>query len=241
VADDLEHKQPEALIIKRARALVVAFVALLVTVALGLRYAGDSQAAWLDRAALSLSREWFPVPRGLALAVISVYDPVPLTIVIVLLAGVCVAVGRRRVALLMVAGPVLTGVVTTIAKPVIDRTKNGDLSYPSGHMGSAVAVAVVVALLLISLFGARRWVTALAVAVPILSGAVIGLAMTVTNYHYWTDAVGGFCVAVAVVLSVAVLIDSWPSRESGTGRLPGWGARVGAFGRSSLGRDAPTT
>ena len=31
----------------------------------------------------------------------------------------------------------------------------------------------------------------------------MGLAMTVTRYHYLTDAVGGFCVAVAVVLSVA--------------------------------------
>jgi len=99
-------------------------------------------------------------------------------------------------------GPVLTGVVTTIAKPVIERTKNGDLSYPSGHMGSAVAVAVVVSLLLVSVFGARRWVVALAVLVPILWGSAVGLAMTVTYYHYWTDAIGGFCVAVAVVLLV---------------------------------------
>jgi undecaprenyl-diphosphatase len=141
----------------------------------------------------------------------------------------------------MVAGPVLTGVVTTMAKPVIERTKNGDLSYPSGHMGSAVAIAVVVSLLLVSLFEGRRWVTALAVAVPILWGAAVGLAMTVTNYHYWTDAVGGFCTAVAVVLSVAVLIDRRPPQHSGASRLLGWRGRVGALGRSSFERDVPTT
>jgi membrane-associated phospholipid phosphatase len=200
----------------------VVVVAVVVAVALGVRYAGDSQAAWMDRIALSLSREWFPVPRGLAMVIISVYDPVPLAIVITVLAGVCLALRRRRLAALMVAGPVLTGVVTTVAKPVIERTKNGDLSYPSGHMGSAVAVAVVVSLLLISLFGRRRWVIALAVAVPILWGAVVGLAMTVTNYHYWTDAVGGFCTAVAVVLSLAVLIDRRAFPKPGTSRLPAW-------------------
>jgi undecaprenyl-diphosphatase len=240
VADDLEHGQPATLINKRCRALVVVVAALLVGVALGWRYAGDSQAAWLDRVALSVSREWFPMPRGMASAVISAYDPVPLAIVIAVLAGVCLAVGRRRVAVLMVAGPVLTGVATAIAKPLIDRTKNGDLSYPSGHMGSAVAIAVVVALLLLSLLGSRRWASALAVAVPILWGAVVGLAMTVTNYHYWTDAVGGFCTAVVVVLSLAVLIDRWPSRKSGMGRF-GWEGTVGAFGRSGVGRDASTT
>jgi membrane-associated phospholipid phosphatase len=235
VAGDPGHGRQVALIVERGRALVVVLVALLVTAALGWRYAGDAQPAWSDQVALSLTREWFPMPRGLAKAIISAYDPVPLTIVIVVLTGVCLALGRRRLAFLMVAGPVLTGVAVTVAKPLIDRTKNGDLSYPSGHMGAAVAIAVVVALLLVSLFGARRWVTALAVAVPILWGAVVGLAMTVTNYHYWTDAVGGFCVAVAVVLSLAVLID----RRS-LGRF-GWDGRVGALGRPRLGRDAPTT
>jgi membrane-associated phospholipid phosphatase len=241
VVGDPGYERGAALITKRGRALVVVVVAVLVTVALGVRYAGDSQAAWMDRIALSLSREWFPVPRGLAMAIISVYDPVPLAIVIAVLAGACLALRKRRLAVLMVAGPVLTGVVTTMAKPVIERTKNGDLSYPSGHMGSAVAIAVVVSLLLVSLFEGRRWVTALAVAVPILWGAAVGLAMTVTNYHYWTDAVGGFCTAVAVVLSVAVLIDRRPSQHSGASRLLGWRGRVGALGRSSFERDVPTT
>jgi hypothetical protein len=48
-------------------------------------------------------------------------------------------------------------------------------------------------------------VTALTASV---SGAM-AVAMTVTNYHYLTDAVGGFCVAVSVVLGLALLLDRW--------------------------------
>jgi len=75
----------------------------------------------------------------------------------------------------------------------------------------------------------------------VLWGATVGVAMTVTNYHYWTDAVGGFFVAVAVVLGLAVLIDARPSRRSGMSRLPGWGGEFDALGRSRFRGDAPTT
>jgi membrane-associated phospholipid phosphatase len=226
------------LITGRLLAMVIVAVAALITGALGVRYAGDSHPAWLDQVALSMAREWFPMPRGLAMVVISSYDPVPLGVLIIALAAVCLAVGRRELAVLAVTGPVLTGIVTTVVKPVIERTKNGDLSYPSGHMGSAVAIAVVVGLLLVSVLGARRWVSAVAVAVPVLWGATVGLAMTVTNYHYWTDAVGGFCTAVAVVLSLALLIDRRPLRTSGSGHLRE--GKIGAIRQSIFGQDAPT-
>jgi membrane-associated phospholipid phosphatase len=227
------------LIIRWRRALVTVAIAVLITGALGVRYAGDSHPAWLDRAALSVAREWFPMPRGSAMVIIGLYDPVPLVISIAVLAGVCLALSRRRLAVLAVAGPLLTGLATTVVKPVIERTKNGDLSYPSGHMGSAVAISVVVSLLLVSLLGARRWVTAVAVAVPILWGATVGLAMTVTNYHYWTDAVGGFCVAVAVVLSLALLIDWTQAHRDRIGSIASAGGRAGALRQSIFGRDAP--
>jgi membrane-associated phospholipid phosphatase len=241
VADDRGRAQRPVLIARPLWALAVVAVAVSIAGALGVRYAGESYPRWADELALMLAREWFPMPRGLARTIITLYDAVPLAIAIAVLVGACLFTGRRQLAVLAVAGPVLTGVATIAVKPLIERTKNGDLSYPSGHMGSAVAVAIVVALLLISLFGRRRWVIVLAAAVPVLWGATIGLAMTVTSYHYWTDAVGGFFVAVAVVLSLAVVIDSWPSRRSGMGRLPDWEGKSGALGRSSKGRDAPTT
>jgi membrane-associated phospholipid phosphatase len=235
VAGDPERHAPRpVLITQHRRALAAAVVAVLVALALGVRYAGDSYPAWLDQVARSLAREWFPMPRGMAMIVIELYDPVPLAIVIAVLAGVCLALRRRHLAVLAVVGPVLTGLATAVMKPVVERTKNGDLSYPSGHMGSAVAIAVVVSLLLFGLIRSRRWAAVVALAVPILWGATVGIAMTVTSYHYWTDAVGGFCLAVAVVLGLAVLIDCRPSR------MLGWQARVGRFEQPIFRRDAPT-
>lgn len=45
-----------------------------------------------------------------------------------------------------------------------------------------------------------------------LVGAGVAFAMTVTGYHYLTDAVGGFCLAVAVVLGLAGAIERLPPR-----------------------------
>jgi undecaprenyl-diphosphatase len=198
----------------RRSVLTVVAAAALVAVALGLRYADEAYPRWLDRVASTLVDDWFPIPRGAARLVIGLFDPVPLAVLVAVLAGVCLALRRRRLAVLAVAGPVLTGAVTTVLKPVVDRTKEGDLAYPSGHTGAAVSLALVVAMLVVSLVRARRAVrVAVLAAVPTAVGAGVGLAMTATDYHYLTDAIGGFCVAVAVVLSLAVLLDRRPSRH----------------------------
>ncbi len=197
----------------RRPALLAVAVAASVTTALGVRYAGETYPRWLDQTGLDLARDWFPIPRRLAYAVIGLFDPVPLAVLVVVLVGVCLALGRRRLAVLVVAGPVAAGVATTVLKPVVDRTKDGDLAYPSGHMAAATALAVVVALLLVSLAGVRGWwAVALLAAVPLLTGGIVGLAMTVTGYHYPTDAVGGFCIGVATVLGLALVLDRWPPR-----------------------------
>jgi undecaprenyl-diphosphatase len=183
-----------------------------VAVVLGLRYAGEAYPRWLDQVGLSLARDWFPIPSRPARSLIGLFDPLPLAMLLAALAGVCLASGRRRLAMLAVAGPVVTGLATTVLKPVVERTKNGDLAYPSGHMGAAVALALVVALLLVSLLGLGRWASAsVLVAVPSAVGAGMALSMTIVRYHYLTDAIGGFCVAVTVVLSLAVLLDRLPS------------------------------
>jgi undecaprenyl-diphosphatase len=138
-------------------------------------------------------------------------------VLVVVLVGVCLALGRRRLAVLVVAGPVAAGVATTVLKPVVDRTKDGDLAYPSGHMAAATALAVVAALLLVGVAGVRGWrAVAVLTTVPVLTGGTVGLAMTVTGYHYLTDAVGGFCIGVATVLGLALLIDRWPPRRATT-------------------------
>jgi membrane-associated phospholipid phosphatase len=122
---------------------------------------------------------------------------------------------RLRLAGLAVGGPVLTGVATTMLKPVFGRTENGgEPVYPSGHMGAATALALVAALLLVSVIHFAPWLeVVLVTAITALVGAGMALAMTVTRYHYLTDAVGGFCTAVAVVLGMALLLDRAPPRR----------------------------
>jgi membrane-associated phospholipid phosphatase len=140
--------------------------------------------------------------------VIELMDPVPLVVIIVLLATVCLVLGRRRLAVLAVVGPALTGVATTVLKEVVGRTKNGDLAYPSGHGGAATAVALVAGLLLVSVIRVRLWAAVgLVAGLTVLVGGGMAVAMTLTNYHYLTDTLGGFCAAVAVVLGLALLLE----------------------------------
>jgi membrane-associated phospholipid phosphatase len=191
-------------------AFAVVILSVLVVLFLGMRYAGESSASWLDRIARTRAQEWFPVPVDLAQSFIALADPLPFAVLVALLTVTCFVTGRRRLAVLAVAGPVVTGLATTVLKPVIERTKDGDLVFPSGHMGAATALALVAGLLVASLTNATLRVAV--VAVTALTASVSGamaVAMTVTNYHYLTDAVGGFCVAVSVVLGLALLLDRW--------------------------------
>jgi membrane-associated phospholipid phosphatase len=104
---------------------------------------------------------------------------------------------------------VLTGLLTTGLKPVVDRTIHGDnLAFPSGHTASSVAIALVVALLLVELLRAGPVATFLLVAaLPVAAGAVMALTQVAMDAHYPTDTVGGFCVAVAAAIASALLID----------------------------------
>jgi undecaprenyl-diphosphatase len=82
-------------------------------------------------------------------------------------------------------------------------------------MGSATALALVAALLIVSVIEFRRCAAVtVVIAVTVLVGAVMGLAMTVSNYHYLTDAVGGFCLAACMVLGLALMSDGFPPDEA---------------------------
>ena len=107
-------------------------------------------------------------PARLAIGLV---DPLPFAVLVVVLAGVCLALRRPRLAVLAVAGPVLTGVATTLLKLVFDRTKNGEPVYPSGHMGGATALALVAALVLVSVIHVRPWLQALLVATTTALGS----------------------------------------------------------------------
>jgi undecaprenyl-diphosphatase len=170
----------------------------------------------LDKWALIVVHGRFAGAPSPARWIIGLADPLPLAVIATALAVLCLLAGRRRLAVLALIGPVATGLATVVLKPLIDRTKDGDLAYPSGHTGTATALALVAGLLLVAVLHLHRWAAAALVsAVTVAAGVVMSVAMTLTDYHYLTDTVGGFCTALSIVLGLALLLD----RRSETARL----------------------
>jgi len=116
-----------------------------------------------------------------------------------------------------------------VLKPLIDRTAQGHLEFPSGHATATFALAAVCAVLLaapprLRLPGAFR--LCLALAAILIAGAV-ATAVIALGYHYFTDTVGGAAVGTAVVLATAFIVDRF---SPGGRELGAAGHKVGADG-----------
>ncbi|MGH3938385.1 MAG: phosphatase PAP2 family protein [Pseudonocardiaceae bacterium] len=202
---------------------VVAILAGLVLTVIAVHYAGNATPGQLDTWAQSVVAQWWPAPGSGALLIDFVGEPLGVVMLVALLTAVNLALGRRRLAVLVVAGLGVTGVVTTVLKPVVGRTIHGEfLSYPSGHTATATVFALVVMLLLVDLFNARR----LTAVLLILSGAgAAGAGMALTQIalgsHYPTDTIGGFCAAMVVFPATAYLVDRLPEPRLGKPGLRG--------------------
>ncbi|MGH3629558.1 MAG: phosphatase PAP2 family protein [Sciscionella sp.] len=188
---------------------VVAVLSALTVGTLGFVYAGHSQPGLFDR--------WVPptlvnvdsLPADLADLLASSGEPEGAIPAVVVLVAVCLLVRRPRMAVLAVAGPVLTVGVVTVLKHVFRRTIYGDnLSFPSGHTSFATALAFVFGLLLIERFGlSRRAGLALLFVLTTATGAVMGWVVVALRLHYTTDAFGGFGSALIIVPIAAWLVD----------------------------------
>ena len=209
----LSHRTPELRpALSRPLRVPIAVVALVATVAvvvLAGQYAGDCTPGLIDVRAREAVAALWPRPGPEALVIDSLGDPRIAAVLVGLLVLTCLALGRRRLAILAIAGPAVTGITTTALKPIVDRTIHGvHLAFPSGHTGVATALALVVALLLVDLLRVQR-----RAAVLMLAGAAVGagglMAMTqvALGAHYATDTAGGLCTAVAVVMTAAWLLD----------------------------------
>jgi membrane-associated phospholipid phosphatase len=196
----------------------IAVVAVLVFTAFATRYDGESSARWLDRRIQSLVGSSGPA-LSMSDIVIAFGNELSVMVLAALLSGLAVAVHRRRIAVLAIVGPGLTGLATVVAKPVIGRTFNGDFAFPSGHTGGATALGIVATLLLISVLRPTLQTSAaLLVLGTVLSGGTMAFALILDHDHYPTDTIGGFCTAVAVVLVSALAIEWWAERSAK--RLP---------------------
>ncbi|VVJ24118.1 Integral membrane protein [Amycolatopsis camponoti] len=193
----------------RAPLAMTAALATAVLVALGILHFHESGLTGIDAALLPSIDGVQPPWRYVALVFDFGGEPIGSTILVALLALVCFLVHRIRTAVLTVLGVVATVAVTTLLKPIVGRTIHGEfLSYPSGHTALATALAVVIALLLADRLGwGRAPAVVLVLGLAVVAGVAMGWAEVALGAHYPTDAVGGFCAALAAVPATAWLVD----------------------------------
>jgi undecaprenyl-diphosphatase len=221
--DSMHGPASQRLLPPRARLpiAVLDLVAVVVFVVLATRFHDQRDAGRLDRAVDGRLAHHLFAYRVALRALIEAGAPATVALTAFALCAWCLATGRTRGALLSVLGPGLAALATdSVLKPAIDRTLYGSLAFPSGHTTGAVAVAGVIAVLLLgpsrpSGVPPRVRGLLVAVAATVSGGTAIGLV--VLRWHYSTDTVGGFCVAVVVVTAVALAIDLWPRPQPATG------------------------
>jgi membrane-associated phospholipid phosphatase len=131
---------------------------------------------------------------------------------VVLVAVVTLALLAARwwsAALLVVLSTVLaTAVTKLVLKPLVGRHYDDVLSFPSTHVTSVAAVALAVAVVMLSGRGPRRvWVQVSVACIAVATAVTSSVAVVAERTHYTTDTIAGWCVAVAVVLAVALTID----------------------------------
>lgn len=195
---------------------LIAVLAALVVVVLGVLYAGHGESGRVDRWIIQPTADSVRPPwRNVALATDFLGEPVGAAMLVVAAVTGCLLLRWPRAAVLVVAGAGMTVATTKLLKPLVGRTIHGDgnLSYPSGHTAFLTAFALVVALLATGRLGlGRRAGTSLVLAAALVAGAAMGWAQVALSAHYPTDVLGGWCTALAVVPATAWLVDRMADR-----------------------------
>jgi membrane-associated phospholipid phosphatase len=131
-----------------------------------------------------------------------------------------VAAVRRRPRLALLAAASIAGsiVCTEVLKhvilerPAIITSNIVDNSYPSGHTTIGMAVAVAAMLVV-----PRRLLLPTALGAG-LFGSAFGVAVVAAGWHRPSDAVGAFCVVIAVGALCAALGHAFPDRADAASR-----------------------
>jgi membrane-associated phospholipid phosphatase len=208
----------------RGPAVAVIVLAITVIAILGMRYADQDMPGRVDRILDAVIRNRLRGGQPITSVLVRLGNPATAAILVAAVAGAAAAARRWSGVLLAIIGT-LTAVTVTelILKPLIGRLRFGELSFPSGHTTAVAAVAIAAAVLI----GSAQWPRSIALrvlAAVVAVAVAVGVAMSLVaqHVHYLTDTVGGYCVAVATVLAVALGLDYWcAARRGGDGGLAG--------------------
>lgn len=195
----------------RRPAVLVAVACWVLAAVLGAQFVGQHRGSGFD-GAIAHTVHGIMIEQGMVARLLTgPTHPIVVYPVIALTLGVAVFRRWWPRAVLAVAAPGLCVLLTELVfKPLIGRTDNGVLSYPSGHTVSAMSALAVAALVISVDWRPAARATVLGLLVPVWFVLAIGLVGM--DYHYFTDAVGGLLVALGVVLPLAVLTDTISAR-----------------------------
>ncbi|MFE0766570.1 phosphatase PAP2 family protein [Streptomyces smyrnaeus] len=188
----------------------LAALAALVVAVLGVLYAGQGRPGTVDARVWAAVDGVAPIWRHIALATDFLGEPAGAAALVVAAGTGCLLLRLPRAAALIVVGTGLSVGTTTLLKHLVGRTIHGDgnLSYPSGHTAFLTALALAVALPATGRLGLGRTAgTSLVLAAALVAGGAMGWAQVALGAHYPTDALGGWCTALAVVPATAWLVD----------------------------------
>jgi membrane-associated phospholipid phosphatase len=201
---------------------LLACCAIVVTV-LGVAFAHQARADWLDHAVDSVITSWLGGHRDLLLWLAAPGSQLPVVVATAAIVVGCLLGGRLNGALLALAAvPVASGLAEGLVKPLVHRTDLGAVSYPSGHTTAMFALAGTLAVLLVRAPpGRARALRVLIPAAACVLGGVVAVALIGLRWHYFTDTVAGAAVGIGTVCGLALLLDlpacrrwlAWACRE----------------------------
>jgi membrane-associated phospholipid phosphatase len=174
-----------------------------------------------------LDRAWHSSVRGYALehpvwlstmeVVTHLGDTVVIALIDAALVALCVARGRRRLALFVALVGVAGWVARIAVRELVARPRPSDalwsertFSFPSGHTSnSAIAAGLTMIVLLPSL---RRLARVAVATAAVVCALVVGLSRVAGGVHWPSDVLGGLLFAVGFV-SLAAAVFPWPATD----------------------------
>jgi len=227
---------------------VLACCVILVAV-LGVLFAHQTRAGWLDHAIDSPIIAWLGGHRALVVWLAAPGSTIPAGVLCAAIVVTCLLTGRLNGALLAAASALVAiGLDEALLKPLIHRTLLGSLVYPSGHTTAVFTLAATVTVLLLvppqpAKAGALR---VLIPAAACALGVVVVIALIGLRWHYFTDTVAGAAVGIGTVCGLALVLDlpavrRWLARAcrqppvAHEGRGPAARAGTQASGRAAPG------
>jgi membrane-associated phospholipid phosphatase len=187
-----------------------------VATGLGVDYTTGSWAERIDVAVDGRVIARFGGDVGLVRGVADLGGPVPVLLAVSALVIAMLGLGRLRGALLAVMAPAVASLITeAILKPLVGRIHLGQ-AYPSGHATGICSVAFVVVVLALDQQPRRlpRPVQTIVFGGALVLVGCVSVALVAAQYHVATDTIGGVCVALVTVLTLAVVIDEVADRRT---------------------------